>query len=257
MTTPHYEYYGLMVRYWDLLRGDTSNWSDRFFYLDIIKKSGEPVLDIGCSSGRLILDYLSQGIDIDGVDISPEMISLCKQNAEKKRLNPNLYVQSMTELNLPRRYRTILVPSSSIQLLLEPDLPLQAMKRFCDHLESGGTLVSPFMTIWVDTDPLENEWTREAVRPQDGAIVRRTGWSRYNVETRTEDTRDTWEIIKDGKVIETEVHEQAPATLSYTQAEAVALFEQAGFKNIQVYSEFTFDPVKPDDTLFSVTGTKP
>lgn len=257
MTTPNYEYYGLMVRYWDLLRGDTSNWPDRFFYLDVIKKSGLPALDVGCSSGRLILDYLAQGIDIDGVDISPEMISLCKQNAGKKGLNPNLYIQSMTELNLPRKYRTILVPSSSIQLLLEPGLPLQAMQRFFDHLESGGTLVSPFMTLWKEGDPLEGEFTREAIRPEDGATVRRTGWSRFNPETQMEDTRDTWQVIKDGQVIESEVHEQAPATLSYTQAEAVSLFKQAGFKDIQVFSEFTFDPVKPDDTLFSVLGIKP
>jgi SAM-dependent methyltransferase len=256
MTTPNYEYYGLMVRYWDLLRGDTSNWSDRFFYLDIIKKSGEPVLDVGCSSGRLILDYLSQGIDIDGVDISPEMISLCKQNAEKKNLRPNLYVQSMTELNLSRKYRTILAPSSSIQLLLEPGLPLQAMKRFYDHLESGGTVVSPFMTLWRAGDPLEGEFTQEAIRPEDGATIRRTSWSRYNPETNMEDTRDTYEVLKDGQVIETEVHEQAPATLSYTQAEAVALFEQAGFKDIQVLSEFSFEPVKPEDTIFSVTGIR-
>jgi len=257
MKIPNYEYYGLMVKYWDLLRGDTSNWPDRFFYLDVIKKSGQPVLDVGCSSGRLVLDYLSQGIDIDGVDISPEMISLCKQNAEKKNIKPNLYVQSMTELNMPRKYQTILVPSSSIQLLLEPGLPLQTMKRFYDHLESGGTLVSPFMTIWVETDPLENEWTQEAIRSEDGATVRRTGWSRYNPETKMEDTRDTWEVVKDGKVIETEIHEQAPATLTYTQADAIALFEQAGFKDIQIYSGFTFEPVKPEDTLFTLTGIKP
>ena len=257
MNIPNYEYYGLMVNYWNLLRGDTSDWPDRSFYLDIIKKSGQPVLDVGCSSGRLILDFLSQSIDIDGVDISPEMISLCKQSAEKENLKPNLYVQSMTELNLPRKYKTILVPSSSIQLLLEPGLAFQAMKRFYDHLESGGTLVSPFMTIWVDTDPLENEWTQEAIRPEDSATVRRTGWSHYNPETKMEDTRDTWEIIKDGEVIETEVHEQAPATLSYTQVEAVALFEQAGFIDVQVYSGFTIDPVKPEDTLFTLTGIKP
>lgn len=257
MTTPNYEYYGLMTTYWDLLRGDTSKWPDRFFYLDAIKQSGQPVLDVGCSSGRLILDYLAQGIDIDGVDISPEMIALCKQNAEKKNLKPNLYVQSMTELNLPRKYRTILVPSSSIQLLLEPGLPLQAMKRFYGHLESGGTLVSPFMTIWVDTDPLENEWAQEAIRPEDGATVRRRGWSRFNPVTNMEDTRDTWEIIKDGAVIQTEIHEQSPATLSYTQAKAIALFKEAGFENIQAFSEFTSDPVKPEDTLFSIIGTKP
>ena len=257
MTTPNYEYHGLMVKYWDLLRGDTSNWDDRFFFLDVIKKYGQPALDIGCAAGRLLIDYLAQGIDIDGVDISPEMISLCKLNAEKKGLKPNLYVQSMTGLNLPRKYKTILVPSSSLQLLLEPGQPLQAMKRFYDHLEAGGVFATPFMKLWKEGDPLEGEFVREATRPEDGATVRRTSWWRFNPETTMEDTRDTYEVIKDGQVIETEVHEQAPATLSYTQAEAVAIFEGAGFKDIQVYSEFTFEPVKPEDTLFSVTGTKP
>jgi len=256
MTTPNYEYYGLMVRYWDLLRGDTSTWEDRFFYLNVIKKYGGPVLDIGCGAGRLILDFLSQGIDIDGIDNSPEMISLCKQNAERKGLKPNLYVQSMTELQLPRKYKSILVPSSSMQLLLEPSLPLQAMQRFYEQLESGGALAIPFMALWGEGAPLEGEFTQEATRPDDGATVRRSGWYHFNPETNMEDTRDTWEVIKDGQVIESEVHEQAPATRSFTQAEAIALFEQAGFKDIQIFSEFTFEPVKSEDGIFSVLGIK-
>ena len=260
MITPDYEYYGLMVKYWDLLRGDTSNWADRFFYLDVIKKYGQPVLDVGCASGRLILDFLSQGIDIDGVDISPEMIALCQQNAEKKGLKPNLYVQSMIELNLPRKYKTVLVPSSSFQLLLEPELPLQAlqaMKSIYAHLEPGGALVAAFMTLGQGGAPLEGEFTGEATRPEDGATVRRRGWYRFNPDTNMADSRDTWEVIKDGHVIESEMHEQIPATRSYTQTEATALFEQAGFMDIQVFSVFTFEPVKPTDTTFSLIGIKP
>ena len=257
MTERDYEYHGLMVRYWDLLRGDTSKWADRFMFLDIIKKYGQPVLDVGCSSGRLVIDFLAQGIDVDGVDISPEMIALCEQNAARKKLTPKLYNQSMSELTLPRKYKTILVPSSSIQLLLKPEQTQQAMSRFFNHLEPGGALVSPFMTLWVEGDPLDSGFTQEAVRPEDGAIVRRTAWSRYNHETKMESTRDMWEIIKDGVQIQSEVHSQSPATLSYTQAEAVALFEAAGFKDIQVYREFTFEPAKPADTLFTLVGVKP
>jgi SAM-dependent methyltransferase len=256
MNNPNYEYYGLMVKYWDLLRGDPSNWEDRLFYLDVIKKYGQPILDVGCGAGRLILDFLSQGMDIDGVDISPEMISLCKQNAERKGLKPNLYIQSMTELQLPRKYKTIVVPSSSMQLLLEPSLPLQAMQRFYEHLDPGGILAIPFMALWSEGAPLEGEFKQETTRPEDGATVRRTGWYRFNPETNMEDTRDTWEIIKDGQVIESEVHEQAPATRSYTQPEVIALFKQAGFDNIQIFSKFTFEPVKPEDSIFSVLGIK-
>jgi ubiquinone/menaquinone biosynthesis C-methylase UbiE len=78
MSAEDYEYRGLISQAWDLLRGDTSNWGDRAFYRDIIRASGQPALDIGCGTGRLLLDYLADGIDIDGVDVSPEMLDICR-----------------------------------------------------------------------------------------------------------------------------------------------------------------------------------
>jgi len=256
MTKPNYEYYGLLATYWDLLRGDTSKWPDRAFYLDVIKKYGQPVLDVGCSSGRLILDYLAQGIDIDGVDISPEMIAMCKQNAEKKNLKPNLYVQSMAELNIPRKYKIIMVPSSTIQLIIEPDETKQAMKRAYDHLETGSILIASFMGLWGPDRPLESDFSMEAERPEDGAIVRHKGWFRFDPETKLQHTRDIWEVIKDGQVIESEIHEQSPATHSYNQAEAIALYEAAGFKDIQVLDSKKLEPAKSEATSFSVLGIK-
>ena len=116
MLQPEYEYTGLIATNWDLLRGDTSNWEDRFFYRDIINKSGQPVLDVGCGTGRLLLDYLADRVDIDGVDNSPEMLALCGEKAQKLGLRPNVYLQTMETLALPRKYRTIIVPSSSFQL---------------------------------------------------------------------------------------------------------------------------------------------
>jgi len=67
------EYRGLIAEYWDLLRGDTSKWSSRLFFLEVIRQSGELVLDVACGTGRLLLDYLGEGIDIDGVDIAPAL----------------------------------------------------------------------------------------------------------------------------------------------------------------------------------------
>ena len=71
MDQESYEYTGMMADAWDLLRGDTSGWPDRFFYGDLIGRYGQPVLDVGCGTGRLLLDYLAQGIDIDGSAIRP------------------------------------------------------------------------------------------------------------------------------------------------------------------------------------------
>ncbi|MBI3975988.1 MAG: class I SAM-dependent methyltransferase, partial [Armatimonadetes bacterium] len=41
-----YEYRGLLAATWDLLRGDTSQWEDRFFFRDLILDYGQPVLDV-------------------------------------------------------------------------------------------------------------------------------------------------------------------------------------------------------------------
>jgi ubiquinone/menaquinone biosynthesis C-methylase UbiE len=90
MKPPQYEYQGLMAEAWDVLRGDTSNWSDRHFYLAAIQNYGQPVLDVGCGTGRLLLDYLQQGIDIDGVDNSPAMLAICRRKAEDLKLKPGL-----------------------------------------------------------------------------------------------------------------------------------------------------------------------
>jgi len=257
MTTPNYEYYGLMAEFWDLFRGDTSKWEDRFFYLDVVRKYGQPVLDVGCGTGRSQLDCLQQGIDIDGIDNSPDMLARLHQKADKLNLNPTVHQQEMDKLDLPRKYQTILVPSSSFQLLLDVSLPPIVMQRFYEHLLPDGVLVMPFMTLWKEGDPLESEFTREAVRPEDGATIRRWQYSRFDPATDLEDTIDRYEIIKDGQVIQSEEHHQSPATRSYAQEQAISLYEQAGFKEILVFSGFTFEPVKPDDTIFSIIGFRP
>ena len=74
-----YEYRDLIATTWDLLRSDISHWPDKFFYRDFITLKIEPVLDVGCGTGRLLLDYMADGIDIDGVDNSPEMLALCRE----------------------------------------------------------------------------------------------------------------------------------------------------------------------------------
>ncbi len=257
MATSNYEYYGLMAEFWDLFRGDTSTWNDRFFYLDVVSEHGQPVLDVGCGTGRILLDFMQQGFDIDGIDNSPDMLALCRQKAENLNLKPTIYQQEMDKLSLSRKYQTILVPSSSFQLLLDPGLPPTVMKSFYEYLIPGGVLVMPFMTLWSPGKPLEDEHTREAIRAEDGATVRRWQYSRFDPATDFEHTVDRYEIIRDGQVIASEEHHQSPATRSYTQEQAISLYQEAGFNDIQIFSEFTFDPVKPEDTVFSLIGSKP
>ncbi len=256
MTLPDYEYTGLVAQAWDLLRGDTSRWSDRFFYRDVIQRYGQPALDVGCGTGRLLLDYLAQGIDIDGVDNSPEMLALCRQKAETLGMTPRLYEQSMETLALPRTYRTILIPSSSLQLVVELTTAAQALERLVAHLAAGGALAAPFMTLWKADDPFESESERSAVRPEDGATVRRVSHTRYDPADECEHSDDLYQVLVEGTIVAEERHRRSPAVRSYTQAQARALFERAGLVDVRLYSGFSFEPAKPDDTLFTALGRR-
>lgn len=257
MSEPDYEYYGMMAQTWDLFRGDTSTWDDRGFYLDIIQESGQPVLDVGCGTGRLLLDYLSQGVDIDGVDISPEMLTLCRLKAESQGLKVALYEGDMESIRLPRQYKTILVPSSSFQLILEPERARKAMSNFITHLQPIGSLVMPFMKLW--KEGYDSSWrqTGEKTRPADGSIVKR--WSRnwFDPETQLEHNEDRYEVLKDGITITSEHHLRSPATREYTQRQAVDLFIEAGFVDLRVYKGFTHEQACEDDELFVISGLRP
>lgn len=256
MQLAEYEYKGLLAEAWDVLRGDTSQWPDRFFYRALIERFGQPVLDVGCGTGRLLLDYLAQGIDIDGVDNSPDMLALCRKKADHLGLDPALYEQYLETLALPRRYRTILVPSSTLQLILELERVQQALQRLHDHLLPGGALAASMMILWNPGDPLVTEWEKSAVRQEDGAMFHRMARSVYNPDTECEDTEDRYQLIREGHIVAEEIHRRAPATRSYTVVQARALFENAGFHPVSVYSEFTFEPVRATDTLFTVVGEK-
>jgi SAM-dependent methyltransferase len=250
---PDVEYVGLVAEAWDALRGDTSGWEDRGFYLDLIRERGEPVLDIGCGTGRLLLDFLALGIDIDGVDNSPEMLALCRRKAERLGLSPNIRLQPMEELDLPRRYQMILVPSSSFQLLLEPADAREAIRRFHDHLEPGGTLVMPFIVMEQARD---ERWSAEATL-EDGSTVRRTAHDVFDPATGLESTDDVYEVLRDDVVIRSERHLRDPATRAWSEDEVAALYEEAGFADLEWCANFTREPHESTDEVFTVVARRP
>ena len=201
MSLPAYEYKGLIAQAWDVLRGDTSRWPDRFFFRDLIQTYGQPVLDVGCGTGRLLLDYFGQGIDIEGVDNSPDMLALCRQKATSLGLAPVLHEQYLETLELPRRYATILIPSSTLQLIIEPALVQHALQRLYAHLMPSGVVVAPIMALRKTGDPLNIEWEKTAIRAEDGAKFRRVARSWYDAESECERTEDLYQMIVAGQVV--------------------------------------------------------
>lgn len=258
-----YEYRGLIARSWDLLRGDTSEWSDRYFFWGVIMDSGTPALDVGCGTGRLLLDYLSDGLDVEGVDVSPEMLTLLLEKAHEQGMHPRVYLQAMESLDLPRKFRTIIVPSSTFQLVTDLAQARGVMERFYAHLEPGGTLAISFMLVF-EGDAQEGgtrttEWkvSGEDTRAANGTTVRRWTRSTIDFDQKLEHTQDRYEILKEGQIKEVEEYSRSPATRWYLHEESAELFSITGFEEIQLFHEFSHEPVGPDSRVWVVTGKRP
>jgi ubiquinone/menaquinone biosynthesis C-methylase UbiE len=252
-----YEYRGLMAQTWDWLRGDPSGRDDRDFYLAMIEQRGGPVLDLGCGTGRLLLDFLQLGIDIEGVDISPEMLAICREKAAVRGLSPTLYEQALETLTLPRRYATVLAPSSVLQLIPDKELIRAAVRRIHDHLLPGGVFVAPFMTLWQEGMPLQREWEAACVREVDGALLQRMGRMWYDPATECESTEDLYQVVVDGACVAVEHHRRVSASRSYTQSQALALLRAAGFTQIEVMRGFSHVAAAQQDDLYVLIACVP
>src|SRR5688572_23556109 len=98
-------HYGLVAREWAEL--ETDGGPEAAYIQRLIEQFGQPALDLGCGSGRVLLPLLRAGLDVDGCDYSADMLAGCRRRAEQAGFAPHLYAQPMHELDLPRRYRTI------------------------------------------------------------------------------------------------------------------------------------------------------
>jgi SAM-dependent methyltransferase len=253
-------YHGLSVSTWDVWRDDTATWPDRELYLEVIRRFGSPVLDLLCASGRLVLEYLGEGIDIEGLDGSAEMLALVRQKAARSGLpEPTLHLQRLEEVSLPRRYRTILGASSAIQLVTDLPAARRTMQRLVHHLEPGGAFIGSFAFGWRAGDPLDTGWELlfDKPRPSDGAVVR--SWTRewHEPDQQLWHSEQRFEVVLDGAVIETEHQRRSPEGRWYTQDQAVELLTTAGLTDVELFSGFTTEPAQPDDRLFCAMGVKP
>jgi ubiquinone/menaquinone biosynthesis C-methylase UbiE len=233
-------------------------WEDRAFYLDLIEELGQPVLDVGCGTGRLLLDFLALGIDIDGVEIAPDMIAILRAKAAAGGIDlaSRITEAAMETMDLARHYRVILVPSSSFQLLLDPNAAAAAMRRFHDHLEPNGTLVMPWVDIAQDyPGGVADRRTKEVIEP-DGSVLRLTyhGW--FDPATGLEHTDERFVRLIDGTVAEEERILRSPATRHYDREAIRRLHREAGFGDVQWLSGFTRGAALPDDRIVTTLARR-
>lgn len=130
------------------------------FFRRQIERYGQPVLDLACGTGRLLIPLLEAGVDIDGCDISPDMLHQCRRLAAARGLEPTLSAQPMDQFELPRAYRTIYI-CDSFGLAGSRAADLATLRRCYEHLEDCGALIFTVDAEYTDAESWDR-WLPEA-----------------------------------------------------------------------------------------------
>jgi SAM-dependent methyltransferase len=250
-------HHGLMAEWWSHFNDDFRI-HERDYYLDAVSRTGGPVLDAGCGTGRVLVPLLDAGFEVDGCDQSADMVAVCRDKAAAAGHQPRLAVQALHELDLGRRYRTIVVVGV-FGLGSTPDRDIEALHRLHAHLEPGGTLLLDLEVPWSDpgswscwTAPgrqaLPEPWPAEAHRRQapTGATYTLANrivacdpmGQRLTYETRIERWRDGGLEAQEQRCLDVGL---------YVPAELRLLLEAAGFVDIQLHGEHERRDPQPDD----------
>jgi len=118
---------------------------DVAFYRDAAREFGDPVLELGCGTGRITMALAEAGKRITGLDLSERMLERAVKKRAALRVEARERVQlvqgDMTRFDLGEKFRLVIIPFRPLQHLLEVRQQLDCLECVRKHLAPGGRLV--------------------------------------------------------------------------------------------------------------------
>jgi len=263
---PETWHHGLVATWWAEFNDDFRPHEIPYFRRHV-ERDGQPALDVACGTGRLLLPYLRAGLDVDGCDISADMVQHCRAKAAGEGLSPVLFVQAMHELDPPRTYRTVFV-CGAFGLGSTRAQDVEALSRLHDALQPGGTLLLDIEVPYADTKQWRY-WTSEGRRalpeelppPRERRLASDGG--EYTLRARVLDLDPLEQRVtlgmhaerwRDGEL---EADEDRTLTINlYFRNELLLLLERAGFADVRIEGDHNDLPPTPDDEFLVFVATK-
>jgi ubiquinone/menaquinone biosynthesis C-methylase UbiE len=228
------------ARYYD---ADYRDYVDDFdLILTLAQEIGDPILELGCGTGRVLAPLAAQQHDVTGIDVSGALLELARTKlaAEQGGKDIKLVQADMRTYELPRKdYAFAFCTSNTFMHLTTAQDQLQALRNTHRHLRCGGALLidlfNPDVVRVVQIDGVQeyaDRWMDEATGRQVVKwVVRAVDWAQQIQETII-----TYEeMLPDGasrRVI-------CPFTLRFLwRSEAELMLQTAGFVVEQVWGDF-------------------
>src|SRR5258708_13505197 len=126
-------YDGFIADYYDASPVVAGRTQDIAFYRSAAREFGDPVLELGCGTGRVTMALAEDGYRVTGLDLSERMLERAAQKraafVREARERVHFVQGDMTGFNAGEKFRLIIIPFRPFQHLVET--PHQANCLFC------------------------------------------------------------------------------------------------------------------------------
>jgi SAM-dependent methyltransferase len=211
---------------------------------ELLRENPGTSLEIGCGSGRLLLPLLQKGHDVEGLELSPEMLTMCRQAAADLALDPVLHEGDMTVFAPGKTYASLLLPAFTLQLA--PD-PAAALVHFKSLLDPGGLI---YLSVFIPLAELhrelpEGEWYDDhRTTLPDGRAASVETRHRLDRKARILTREHRYRLHRPDGALEAE-HESTQTLRWFTARQLRGLLAKAGFEPLHAVADF--DPEIPVD----------
>ena len=236
-------YTGLVATMYRHLRSETF---DPQPYARFVRRYGSPALELGCGDGDPMLDLRAEGLDVEGLDASLDMLDRCRGRDVDRGVDVVLHHATFDSKDLGRRYRSIYLAGATFNLLPDDRAAQLALHRIAAHLEPDGAVLipleipRPFLAQWIGST--------KQVTQSDGSVMKLTYLAvERDDQQRNQTIRLLYEMTADG--VEERV-ERDWLLHWFDQDRFRHMVEEAGLRVGRVLSP-DGSPSGPDDPVFS------
>ena len=153
-------------------------------------KNLDPLVEIGCGSGRILLPLLENEHKVIGIDISPAMLSLSSSKLQKyiNEGKLELLCHNLCNEPLPYQYPIILVTFYTFNYLLSETICSFFLKNAYQSLQSDGKIIIDLFYPQSLIDPsIDNIWVERTLNKNGNKItLKQMRHFENNIETRTQ-----------------------------------------------------------------------
>jgi SAM-dependent methyltransferase len=138
-----------------------------FLVAELGLEPGMRVLDVGCGPGRHALELARSGIEVHGVDLSPDFVRLARRAAEAEALPATFQVADVRELDVDGAYDAAICLCQGGFGLLGGDDDAAVVGRIARAVRPGGAVA---MTAFHSYFALRWQEDGEAFDPRTGVV---------------------------------------------------------------------------------------